>query len=122
MASRGIETPIFAPLSSADQQETGAEVNLDETLNTLRYANRAKNIINKPVVNIDPHTALVAQLRAQLGRLRAVRAVDPRRERDEVGRLVEGHRRPACSRAPRRLAGGAGPLAGRRLQSVDSLT
>ena len=30
MASRGIETPIFAPLSSADQQETGAEVNLDE--------------------------------------------------------------------------------------------
>ena len=42
------------------------EVNLDETLNTLRYANRAKNIKNKPVVNRDPHMALIAQLRQHL--------------------------------------------------------
>ena len=53
-----------------------AEINLDETLNTLRYANRAKNITNKPVVNRDPHTALVAQLRAQL---RACQQELPRR-------------------------------------------
>lgn len=28
-----------------------ADVNYGETLSTLRYANRAKNIINKPTVN-----------------------------------------------------------------------
>ena len=31
-----------------------AEVNLSETLSTLRYANRARNIQNKPVKNTDP--------------------------------------------------------------------
>ena len=43
-----------------------AEVNLDETLNTLRYANRAKNIKNRPVVNRDPHSAQLAAVRAAL--------------------------------------------------------
>jgi hypothetical protein len=28
-----------------------ADVNYAETLSTLRYANRAKNIVNKPTVN-----------------------------------------------------------------------
>ena len=28
-----------------------ADVNYSETLSTLRYANRAKNIVNKPTVN-----------------------------------------------------------------------
>jgi len=28
-----------------------ADVNYSETLSTLRYANRAKNIINKPTIN-----------------------------------------------------------------------
>jgi len=28
-----------------------ADVNYGETLSTLRYANRAKNIINRPTVN-----------------------------------------------------------------------
>ena len=31
-----------------------ASYNLDETLGTLRYANRAKNIKNKPRINEDP--------------------------------------------------------------------
>jgi len=31
-----------------------AESNFDETLNTLKYASRARNIKNKPVVNRDP--------------------------------------------------------------------
>jgi kinesin family protein 16B len=30
-----------------------ADVNYGETLRTLRYANRAKNIINRPTVNAD---------------------------------------------------------------------
>lgn len=31
-----------------------AETNFEETLNTLKYASRARNIKNKPVVNRDP--------------------------------------------------------------------
>jgi len=34
-----------------------AEFNFDETLNTLRYANRARDIKNKPIVNRDPNSA-----------------------------------------------------------------
>ena len=31
-----------------------ADYNYDETISTLRYANRAKNIKNKPRINEDP--------------------------------------------------------------------
>ena len=31
-----------------------ADYNFDETISTLRYANRAKNIKNKPKINEDP--------------------------------------------------------------------
>lgn len=34
-----------------------AEVNFEETLNTLKYASRARNIKNKPIVNRDPNSA-----------------------------------------------------------------
>merc|ERR1711899_323466 len=47
-----------------------AEVNHGETLSTLRYANRAKNIINKPTVNEDPNVKLIRELRAEIERLR----------------------------------------------------
>jgi len=39
-----------------------AEYNFDETLNTLKYASRARNIKNKPVINRDPNSALIASL------------------------------------------------------------
>jgi hypothetical protein len=48
-----------------------ADVNLEESLNTLRYANRARNIRNKPVVNRDPVAAQIAHMRQQLAALRA---------------------------------------------------
>ena len=47
-----------------------AVVNHGETLSTLRYANRAKNIINKPTVNEDPNVKLIRELRAEIERLR----------------------------------------------------
>ena len=34
-----------------------ANYNYDETLGTLRYASRAKNIVNKPKINEDPKDA-----------------------------------------------------------------
>ena len=48
-----------------------ADVNLEESLNTLRYANRARNIRNKPVINRDPNAAQLAHLRQQLAAAKA---------------------------------------------------
>ena len=43
-----------------------AETNYEETLNTLKYAARARNIKNKPIVNRDPASQQIAQLRQQV--------------------------------------------------------
>ncbi|XP_015780116.1 PREDICTED: chromosome-associated kinesin KIF4A-like [Acropora digitifera] len=43
-----------------------ADNNFEETLNTLRYADRARQIKNKPIVNIDPAAAELANLRQQV--------------------------------------------------------
>lgn len=40
--------------------------NLDETLSTLNYATRAKNIRNKPMVQIDPKEQLIFNLRQEV--------------------------------------------------------
>jgi kinesin family protein 4/21/27 len=40
--------------------------NLEESLNCLRYANRAKNIQNNAIVNVDAGSRLVAELRQQV--------------------------------------------------------
>jgi kinesin family protein 3/17 len=42
----------------------------DETLSTLRYANRAKNIKNKPIINEDPKEALLREYQSEIDRLR----------------------------------------------------
>ena len=42
-----------------------AESNFDETLNTLNYASRARKIKNKPKVNRDPNSQLIAELRME---------------------------------------------------------
>ncbi|XP_068606615.1 kinesin-like protein KIF16B [Brachionichthys hirsutus] len=49
-----------------------ADVNHGETLSTLRYANRAKNIINKPTINEDSNVRLIRELRAEIARLKAL--------------------------------------------------
>ena len=46
-----------------------ADFNFDESLNTLKYANRARNIKNKPVVNKDPHSLQLAALKEQITNL-----------------------------------------------------
>ncbi|ETM42823.1 hypothetical protein L914_11596 [Phytophthora nicotianae] len=47
-----------------------ADYNYDETLSTLRYANRAKNIKNKPIVNEDPKDAKLREYKEEIERLR----------------------------------------------------
>lgn len=49
-----------------------ASDNYDETLSTLRYANRAKNIKNKPKINEDPKDALLREYQDEIKRLKAM--------------------------------------------------
>ena len=48
--------------------------NFDETLSTLRYANRAKNIKNKPHRNEDPKDAKLREMNDEIEKLRAMLA------------------------------------------------
>merc|ERR1719187_844255 len=49
-----------------------ANYNYDETITTLRYANRAKNIKNKPRVNEDPKDTLLREFQEEIARLKAM--------------------------------------------------
>ncbi|KAL1100497.1 hypothetical protein V6Z11_D05G233500 [Gossypium hirsutum] len=48
-----------------------ADTNAEETLNTLKYANRARNIQNKAVINRDPMAAQLQRMRSQIEQLQA---------------------------------------------------
>ncbi|XP_070583534.1 chromosome-associated kinesin KIF4-like isoform X4 [Erythrolamprus reginae] len=49
-----------------------ADYNMEETLNTLRYADRARKIKNKPIVNVDPQAVVIQQLREQVQELQVL--------------------------------------------------
>jgi kinesin family protein 3/17 len=49
-----------------------ADYNYDETLSTLRYANRAKNIKNAPKINEDPKDALLREYQSEIQRLKSM--------------------------------------------------
>ncbi|XP_017465635.1 PREDICTED: kinesin-like protein Klp98A isoform X2 [Rhagoletis zephyria] len=59
------KTIMIAALSPAD-------CNYSETLSTLRYANRAKNIINKPTINEDTNVKLIRELREEINKLKSM--------------------------------------------------
>jgi len=44
--------------------------NYEETLSTLRYADRAKRIVNHAVVNEDPNARIIRELREEVEMLR----------------------------------------------------
>uniref|UniRef100_A0A3P8VUP4 Kinesin family member 4 n=1 Tax=Cynoglossus semilaevis TaxID=244447 RepID=A0A3P8VUP4_CYNSE len=46
-----------------------ADSNMEETINTLRYADRARKIKNKPIVNVDPRAAEMSRLKKQVQNL-----------------------------------------------------
>ena len=58
------KTTMVAAISPAD-------INYDETLSTLRYADRAKQIVCKAIVNEDPNAKMIRELREEIARLRA---------------------------------------------------
>ncbi|EDO40836.1 predicted protein [Nematostella vectensis] len=47
-----------------------ASYNYEESITTLRYANRAKNIKNKPHINEDPKDALLREFQEEIARLK----------------------------------------------------
>lgn len=60
------KTAMIAAIAPADYEET---------LSTLRYADQAKKIKNKAVVNEDPNAKLVRELKEELEMLRGSDAV-----------------------------------------------
>jgi kinesin family member 17 len=59
------KTVMVAAISPADY-------NYEETLSTLRYASRAKNIQNKPTINQDPKDALLKEYLEEIERLKSI--------------------------------------------------
>ncbi|XP_030368965.1 kinesin-like protein unc-104 isoform X9 [Scaptodrosophila lebanonensis] len=57
------KTAMIAAISPAD-------INYDETLSTLRYADRAKQIVCKAVVNEDANAKLIRELKEEIQKLR----------------------------------------------------
>ena len=60
------KTAMIAAISPADYEET---------LSTLRYADQAKKIKNKAVVNEDPNAKLVRELKEELDMLRCANMI-----------------------------------------------
>ncbi|KAH3886424.1 hypothetical protein DPMN_010431, partial [Dreissena polymorpha] len=75
-----------------------ADYNFDETMSTLRYANRAKNIKNKPKINEDPKDALLREFQDEIKRLKETLAGrgGPKKKkkkkarRNENGEIISG--------------------------------
>uniref|UniRef100_A0A914PTZ4 Kinesin motor domain-containing protein n=1 Tax=Panagrolaimus davidi TaxID=227884 RepID=A0A914PTZ4_9BILA len=72
-----------------------ASYNFEETLSTLRYANRAKNIKNKPRINEDPKEAMLRQFQDEIARLKSIlekRTSSANRKRRKQNGLNENER------------------------------
>lgn len=65
-----------------------ADYNYEETLSTLRYANRAKNIKNKPHVNEDPKDAKLREAQEEICRLKGI--LETSLQRNEFNNHSEG--------------------------------
>lgn len=63
-----------------------AAINYGETLSTLHYANRAKNIVNKAVVNEDDNVRLIRELREEITKLKNMLGGDARIAEIEIER------------------------------------
>ncbi|CAG9788601.1 unnamed protein product [Diatraea saccharalis] len=79
------KTAMIAAISPAD-------INFDETLSTLRYADRAKQIVCKAVVNEDANAKLIRELKEEIFKLRELLKAE--------GIEVEeaGEESPACKK------------------------
>nr|XP_033938100.1 kinesin-like protein KIF17 isoform X3 [Pseudochaenichthys georgianus] len=75
-------TLMIACLSPSDN-------NYEETLSTLRYANRAKSIQNRPCINEDPKDALLREYQEEIKKLRAL--ISGQMGTTNLSSLLSGH-------------------------------
>ncbi|XP_028158332.1 kinesin-like protein unc-104 isoform X2 [Ostrinia furnacalis] len=82
------KTAMIAAISPAD-------INFDETLSTLRYADRAKQIVCKAVVNEDANAKLIRELKEEIFKLRELlKAEGIEVEEGPDGRVVYEKKEP----------------------------
>ncbi|XP_065844542.1 kinesin-II 95 kDa subunit-like isoform X1 [Oscarella lobularis] len=67
-----------------------ADYNFEETLTTLRYANRAKDIKNKPKINEDPKDALLREFQEEIAKLKGHLAKKGKKKKKKKGRRKQG--------------------------------
>ncbi|KAM9279633.1 kinesin-like protein KIF1A isoform 12-T12 [Morus bassanus] len=85
-------TAMVAALSPAD-------INYDETLSTLRYADRAKQIRCNAVINEDPNNKLIRELKDEVARLRDLLYAQG------LGDIIDSRYRPVLSGMTNAIAG-----------------
>ncbi|XP_050522647.1 kinesin-like protein unc-104 isoform X9 [Daktulosphaira vitifoliae] len=84
------KTAMIAAISPAD-------INYDETLSTLRYADRAKQIVCKAIVNEDANAKLIRELKEEIQRLRDLlkaEGIEVQEGDDGVKMLKDGEQKP----------------------------
>ncbi|KAJ3373922.1 Kinesin-like protein kif3a [Allomyces arbusculus] len=84
-----------------------ASYNYEETISTLRYASRAKNIKNKPKVNEDPKDAMLRMFQEEIAWLKAQLETDGAGGADEEGDEADGEFEGADEAATASAAGGS---------------
>jgi kinesin family protein 3/17 len=65
------------------------DYNFDETVSTLRYANRAKSIKNKPKINEDPKDTMLRQYQDEISKLKEQLAAQMGGQVSEGGTIVQ---------------------------------
>lgn len=81
-----------------------SEYNYNETLTTLRYANRAKTIQNKPVKNEDPQDAKLKEYQEEIARLQKL--INERQNREKTLPRKRKVKKPKviCDEQPNQLS------------------
>uniref|UniRef100_A0A1Q3EUL0 Kinesin-like protein unc-104 n=1 Tax=Culex tarsalis TaxID=7177 RepID=A0A1Q3EUL0_CULTA len=103
------KTAMIAAISPAD-------INYDETLSTLRYADRAKQIVCKAVVNEDANAKLIRELKEEIQKLRELLKAEGIEVQEGPDGKVVCEKRDAnkdeCVKAEKGDGGGGGGVGG----------
>ncbi|OQR71052.1 kinesin protein-like, partial [Tropilaelaps mercedesae] len=103
------KTAMIAAISPAD-------INYDETLSTLRYADRAKQIVCKAVVNEDANAKMIRELKEEIAKLKGLLVAEGIRIDDMNNVVTQGSPQPR-----RRLLSGATEDKIEQLQESEKL-
>ncbi|KAK2553188.1 Kinesin-like protein KIF1C [Acropora cervicornis] len=77
------KTAMIAAISPAD-------INFEETLSTLRYADRAKQIVCKAIINEDPNAKIIRELKEEVSKLKELLVIEGYNPEDLQSALKQG--------------------------------